>query len=174
MKKNMMSVLILALLIVNIILTAIMMFSVVGASRKTSSLIDDIASAINLDLQNQAAIAEGPVITDVAIDDTALFPLSEELTIPLAKGVDGADHYFLVAVTLSLNSAHKDYKNINAALTEKEDLVKGEIISVIKSHTLEEVKGDPDGIRMEILHRIQTLFDSDVVFNVTFTKDLTQ
>ena len=70
--------------------------------------------------------------------------------------------------------ANQDYKDVNSALTEKEDLVKGEIISVIKSHTLEEVKGDPDGIRMEILHRIQTLFDSDVVFNVTFTKDLTQ
>ena len=72
MKKNMLSILILALLIVNIVLTSVMMFSVVGASKKTSALIDDIASAINLDLENQAAVSDAPVIPDVPIDkDTA-------------------------------------------------------------------------------------------------------
>ena len=55
MKKNMLSILILALLIVNIVLTAIMMFSVTGTAKKTSALIDDISAAINLDLKNQSA-----------------------------------------------------------------------------------------------------------------------
>ena len=53
MKKNMLSILILALLIVNIVLTAIMMFSITGTAKKTSALIDDISAAINLDLKNQ-------------------------------------------------------------------------------------------------------------------------
>ena len=174
MKKNMLSILILALLIVNIVLTAVMMFSVVGASRKTSALIDDIASAINLDLENQAATADGPIIADVPIDKTAIHAISEEMTIPLAKGPDGMDHYYLIAVSLSMNMEHKDYKNMSASVVEKEDLIKGEIINVVKSHTLEEVREDSDGIRMEILARLQQLFDSDFIFNVTFTKNLTQ
>ena len=36
MKKNLISIIILALLVVNIILTAIMMFSVTSSSRKTA------------------------------------------------------------------------------------------------------------------------------------------
>ena len=174
MKRNMLSILILALLIVNIVLTAVMMFSVVGASKKTTALIDDIAAAINLDLENQAATAEGPIIPDVPIDKTAIHAISEEMTIPLAKGPDGMDHYFLVAVSLSMNMDHKDYKSMSATVAEKEDLIKGEIINVVTSHTLEEVREDRDGIRMEILSRIQTLSDSDFIFNVTFTKGLTQ
>ena len=50
MKKNLISIVILALLIVNIALTAIMMFSVTGTAKKTSALVDDIATAINLEL----------------------------------------------------------------------------------------------------------------------------
>ena len=46
MKKNLISVIILALLIVNIVLTAIMMFSVTGASKKTAALVDNIATAL--------------------------------------------------------------------------------------------------------------------------------
>ena len=48
MKKNLISVIILALLIVNIVLTAIMMFSVTGASKKTAALVDDIAMVLDL------------------------------------------------------------------------------------------------------------------------------
>ena len=42
MKKNLISIIILALLIVNIVLTAIMMFSVTGTATKTSALVDNI------------------------------------------------------------------------------------------------------------------------------------
>ena len=174
MKKNMLSILILALLIVNIVLTSVMMFSVTGTSKKTSALIDDIATAINLDLKNQEATSDGPVMAEVPISQTALHSISEEMTIPLAKGADGKDHYFLVAVSLSMDMEHEDYKDLSATVAEKEDLIKGEIISVVQSHTLEEVRDNPDGIRMEILERIQKMFDSDFIFNVTFPKGITQ
>ena len=64
MKKNMLSILILALLIVNIVLTAIMMFSITGTAKKTSALIDDISAAINLDLKNQSATSTEAVVAD--------------------------------------------------------------------------------------------------------------
>ncbi len=174
MKKNMLSILILALLIVNIVLTAIMMFSVTGTAKKTSALIDDISAAINLDLQNQSTTSTSAPIVDVPIENINVFPIGEELTIPLAKGADGKDHYYLVAVSLSLNTKHEDYKKLQPTVSTQVDLIKGEIISVIGSHTLEEIQENTDGIRMEILQRIQNLFDSQFIFNVTFTKGLTQ
>ena len=174
MKKNMLSILILALLIVNIILTAIMMFSVTGTAKKTSALIDDISAAINLDLANQDSSTETVSIADVAIENTQVVPLGEELTIPLSIGADGKTHYYLVAVSLSLDMKHKDYKKLSPQVQAQADLIKGEVISVIGSHTLEEIQEGTDSIRMEILQRLQTLFDSQFIFNVTFTKCLTQ
>lgn len=174
MRKNMLSILILALLIVNIVLTAIMMFSVTGTAKKTSALIDDISAAINLDLKNQSATSISAVVVDVPIGDIQVFAIPDEMTIPLAKGADGKEHYYLVAVSLSMNTKHADFKKLSPSVTTQVDLIKGEIISVIGSHTLEEVQESPDAIRMEILQRIQTLFDSQFIFNVTFTKGLTQ
>lgn len=174
MKKNLISILILALLIVNIVLTAIMMFSITGTAKKTSALIDDISAAINLDLRNQAATSTGAVIVDVPIEDVEVYAIADEMTIPLAKGADGKSHYFLVAVSLSLNTKHADYKKLQPSVDTKVDLIKGEISSVISSHTLEEVQEGTDAIRMEILQRIQTLFDSQFIFNVTFTKNIPQ
>lgn len=174
MKKNMLSILILALLIVNIVLTAVMMFSVTGTAKKTSALIDDISAAINLDLKNQSASSTTAPIVDVAIEDTQVVPLGEELTIPLTIGADGKIHYYLVEVSFSLNMKHEDYKKLSPQVTTQADLIKGEIISVIGSHTLEEIQSGTDSIRMEILQRLQMLFDSQFIFNVTFTKGLTQ
>ena len=50
MKKNLISIVILALLIVNIVLTSIMMFSVMSTNKKTAALVGDVAAAISLEL----------------------------------------------------------------------------------------------------------------------------
>ena len=71
MKKNFVSIIILALLIVNIVLTAIMMFSVIGTNSKTAALVTDIASAINLDLEGSKGNAE----VSVPIADVVRYPL---------------------------------------------------------------------------------------------------
>ena len=44
MKRNLLSVLILALLVVNIVLTAVLMFSVVGTNNKVAALVTDIGT----------------------------------------------------------------------------------------------------------------------------------
>ncbi|MGN0306641.1 MAG: flagellar basal body-associated FliL family protein, partial [Lachnospiraceae bacterium] len=142
MKRNMISVLILALLIVNIVLTAIMMFSVVGTARKTSALIDDITAAINLELDNQKGTTTEATVIDVPIKDVEVYTIEDEMTVPLTKGADGKDHYYLVSVALSLNTKDSDYKKMKDSISAKEQLIKGEIISVIGSHTLEEMQSD--------------------------------
>lgn len=174
MKKNMISILILALLIVNIVLTAIMMFSVVGTARKTSALIDNITAAINLELDNQRGTSTEATVIEVPIEDIEVYKVEEELTIPLTAGADGKNHYYLVSVALSLNMKDDDYKKLKDTIADREELIKGEIISVIGSYTVEELQEGTDGVRMEILSRIQKLFGSEFIFNVTFTKGLPQ
>ena len=50
MKKNLMSVLILALVLVNTILTAILAIGIIPSVKKSNQLVETVASAINLEL----------------------------------------------------------------------------------------------------------------------------
>ena len=50
MKKNLLSILILSLLVVNIVMTAIMLFSVIGTNKKTAAIVTDIAGILNLEM----------------------------------------------------------------------------------------------------------------------------
>ena len=59
MKKNLLTIIILALLVVNVVLTGIMMFSVTGAMNKTSALVTDISTALNLELYKDKQYEQG-------------------------------------------------------------------------------------------------------------------
>ena len=52
MKKNLISVLILALVFANFVLTAILMFTVLPETQKANTLIEKVCSAIDLDLNS--------------------------------------------------------------------------------------------------------------------------
>ena len=54
MKKNLISVVILALVFANFVLTALLMFSVLPETKKANTLIEKVCSAIDLDLNSGA------------------------------------------------------------------------------------------------------------------------
>lgn len=168
MKKNMISILILALLIVNVALTSIMMFSIMGTTKKTAKLIDGISTALSLEIKDTTVAQEEDETAEIPMKDIDVYKIEDQMTIPLTKGVDGEDHFCLVSVSLSLNKKDKDYKEYGSSLSEKEDLIKGEIVSVISSYTIEAAQSDQDGMRKAILERIQALYDSQFIYNVVF------
>ena len=168
MKKNLISVIILALLIVNIVLTAIMMFSVTGASKKTAALVDNIATALNLEL---ASGTEGGAEEVVSMADTETYSFAEDMTIPLKKSEgDDKDHYCIVSITLSINTKADGYKEYGSAenLATREGLIKDEINGVFANYTMEEVRDNQEEIKKEIINRIQQMFDSKFIYNVSF------
>lgn len=167
MKKNLISIIILALLIVNIALTAVMMFSVTSASRKTAALVDNISTALNLELA--ASTDDEEEEATIPMSDIATYDISESMTIPLKTEEDGKSHFCLVSVTLSMNTQSDGYKTYGANIAEKESLIKSEINSVISQYTLTEARDNQDKMREEILERVQKMFDSDFVFNVSFS-----
>ena len=169
MKKNLISIIILALLIVNIVLTAIMMFSVTGTATKTSALVDNITRALNLELTAKGdAGASALPISDIATYDIA------EMTIELQQDAEGNQHFFVGSITLSMNTKDKDYKTYGGDMESRESLIKSEITDVISSYTVEDARSNQDTIKSEILERIQTLFNSEFVFNVAFSDILIQ
>ena len=169
MKKNLISIIILALLIVNIVLTAIMMFSVTGTARKTSALVDNITRALNLELTARGDTGK----TAVPMADIATYDIAE-MTIELQRGEDNEPHYFVGAITLSMNTKDKDYKTYGEEMESRESLIKSEITDVISQYTAEDARNNQDTIKSEILERIQTMFDSEFVFSVAFSDIMIQ
>lgn len=168
MKKNLMSVIILALLIVNLVLTGIIMFSTVSANRKTAALVNDIATVLNLELTEGGTAEEEPAEEAVSIADTDVYNVADTMTIALKPSADGTEHYAMVAVSFSLNKQDPDYKDYQPMMAEKESKIKSEIIDVIGSYTKEEATADEAGIENAILQRIQAMFDSKFVFEAYF------
>lgn len=169
MKKNLISIIILALMVVNIVLTAIMMFSVTGASKKTAALVDNIATAMDLEL---AASNGGEAPEEVvSMADTETYSFADKMTIPLRKSEgDDRDHYCIVTITLSINTKADGYKEYGSAesLAAKEGLLKDEINSVFSQYTMEEARDNQEIIKKQIIDRIQQMFDSKFIYNVSF------
>ena len=167
MKKNMLSVLILALLIVNVALTSIMMFTMMGTNKKTAKLIDGISTALSLEITDPSE--EGvEAEAEVAMEDIKVHQIPDQLTIGLAKGADGKSHYCVVSISLSLNTKDPDYEKYSATLGDNEDMIKDKIFQVVGSHTIEEAESNTDGLREEILEAIQQMYGSKFVYNIVF------
>lgn len=167
MKKNLMSVIILALLVVNLALTGIIMFFTVSANRKTIALVDDIASILNLELEGAGdETEEGP--TTVSPADSEVYDIADTMTVALKPSGDGKDHYAMCAVSFSINNKHEDYATYQPMLASKESKIKSEIIEVIGSYTKEEAVANIGAVEEAILQRVQQMFDSDFVYEAYF------
>jgi flagellar FliL protein len=166
MKKNLISIVILALLIVNLAMTSITLISVTGTNRKTAALVTDIASAISLDLEPGTATEAEEAAASVAMENVVTYDISD-LTIPLKRAEgDDKDHYALLSFTLSMNSKDDGYKKYGGDIESRESLIKGEINDVVSSYTVDEARENSHAIEEEILQRIQNMFDSEFIYAV--------
>lgn len=169
MKKNLMSVIILALVAVNLVLTGIIMFSTVSANRKTIALVDDIAGILNLELEKPAEGEEGAGETEVVLpENSEVYDIADAMTVALKSSGDGKDHFAMCSVSFSINTQHEDYKTYQPMMATKESKIKSEIIEVVGSYTKEEAQADVHGIEAAILAKVQEMFDSDFVYEAYF------
>lgn len=171
MKKNLLSILILALLIVNIVLTAIMMFSVTSTNKKTGAVVTAIAKVLEIEVADSA---EDSGEKGVSMADTATYDIADEMTILLTKGEDGATHYALVKATISMDTTTEGYKSYGATISEKESLIKSEIQEVIGQYTADEIQPRNAEIQAKILERLEKMFDSDFIYKISFSELIVQ
>ena len=165
MKKNIFSILILALVIVNLVLTAIMMFSIVPASKKTNALVTKICSVWDLELEaNVAETGE----ENIPIDQIATYDIADKITANLKKDVDGEEHYAVFSVTLSMDKKNDGYKSYGEKIADKESLIKSEIIDVVSGFTLEEAQSNRDALQEALKQQLDKMFDSDFIIKVAF------
>ena len=169
MKKSLINILILALVVTNVILSAVLVFTIVPTMKKTDNLITKIVSAIDLELEHPIPGSEE---TTISIDKIEVYDIEKQLLINLKKGEDGLEHYVVLYATLSLDASHKDYETYYEMLPTKESLITSEIISIVSGYTIDEARDNMTDMKSEILLAVQTLYKSEFIIDVSF-RDIT-
>lgn len=168
MKKNLMSVLILALVLVNLVLTAILTITILPQTKKSNELINQVCSAINLELQS----GEVTDVSQIPVDQLATYSLSTEFTINLKDSGDGKQHIAQLSVSIYMDKENKDYKTYGteAKLTEYQNLIENEINRTVNECTIDDMTNDQQGVQDAITKNLQKLYNSDFIVGVGFTK----
>lgn len=161
MKKNILTIIIMAIVLINTILTAVLIFAIVPTAVKTNKLVSQVAAIVNLEL-------EAPTASEtVAVSDIATYELSEKLTINL-KSTDDTPHYALMFVSLSMNSKSDDYKTFSEKMSDYDNQIEEIVTEEFGKYTVDQVSDNKAAIKEAILNRLKELFQSDFIINISF------
>lgn len=166
MKKNLLSIVILSLLVVNIVMTAVMLFSVVGTNKHTAEIVTDIAGVLSLELDTEAGGQTGMP----SPEDSEFYTIPDmTITTKRAEGSE-KDQYCIIGVTLAINKTHEKYEAYGGeAMANYEAMIKSDVIAVISQYTADEIKLMQSDICAEILRKVQARIGSDVVYDITIS-----
>ena len=164
MKRNMLAIVILAATLVNIALTALMLFTVIPKAQRTDALIQKICSIIDLELEdpNAADYAEIP------FEDRETYNLANKITVNLAKAPGSSKSpYAQVEVTLMLNKKADSYETIQPLLINYESVIRNIVSEEISKYTTDNLDANKDAIQKMIWTRLCTEFgDTDLLIGV--------
>lgn len=164
MKKNMLTIVIIALSAINVILSAVLVFAVVPASNKTSSLISQVSSIINLELDS----SDGEVDEKVDPANIETYKIETPLTFNIARSANGTDHYAaLDSISLSINKSSKDYDKLAPTLDANANFITDIVTEVVSSYTYDDAINSKQEIKAEILEKIKAHFNSSFIFSVS-------
>lgn len=163
MKKNILTIVIMASTVVNLILTIVMVFSIIPAMNKTNKLVDKVASVVDLEIEKEEDAA-------YSVEDLEAYeiPYESKQTINLKKDASNEDHYVVLeGVVVSFNKEADDYdkvsESVKAASVYISDFVK-ETISEQTISTLNE-----NEIKEQALAKIQEFYNSKCIVRISLT-----
>ena len=164
-----------ALVLVNLILTAVLAFSVIPQTKKSNELIDQVCAAINIELEG----GQNKDSSAVPIEEIAVYNITDNFTVNLADNGDGKKHYAVFSVGLSVNKTSESYATYGGdemtELTDKETIIRSDINTVVAKYTEEEFNADGQkAVKEEILSKMQDLFGSDYIVGVNFSSVATE
>lgn len=169
MKKNMLTIVVIAISLVNLILTAVIMFSVVSSAKATNALVSDIASIIDLELENDTSKNK------VAMGDMDVVTFETPVQINLKSSGDDKDHYAVIdQISIYLIKTEDDYKTLSESMKNKEtksgyESTIDEIVNnQFSQYTKEEVQNNREAIKAVALKAIQDKFGTQTIAELAF------
>ena len=164
MKKNLITVITLALVVMNLVLTVILTITILPETKKANELITKVCSAIDLDLESGSATSSA----NIPIDQIDVYDIEDQQTINLKSSGDGKEHFAVITVSISMDKKNKDYKDLQPEVENKVELIKGEINNIVSQYTIDEIKNNQSAVQNEILKDLQKMFGSNFIVAVGF------
>lgn len=169
MKKNILTIVIMAATLINLILSAVLVFSVMPAMNKTSNLVDKVASVIDLEIEDANGESQSYTMNDL-LPYTITYETSVKIN--LAQGSDTKAHYAVLdGIVVWLNQNAEDYADVNTTITQTDAYVQDIVKETIAKYTIEQI--DQDKIKQEAVKKLQEKYDTKAIVNVSLTGFLT-
>lgn len=168
MKKSMLNIITLALVLINLVLTVILTFSIVSTTSKTNNLITKIAEIIDLDVGGGVTAPEEETTIGVEDLETVNVKNSDDTTKITLSLLDTSNkiHYAQVSVVLTINKKSKDYETKRSSIDNGMQLIVNDINSVVSSYTYDTALQNKSNMEAELLSRLQDLFQTDMITGV--------
>ncbi|HHT98109.1 MAG TPA: hypothetical protein GXZ90_09485 [Clostridiales bacterium] len=163
MKRNMFTVIILAFVVVNVIMSSVLIFFILPSVNKTNKLVHKVAAIIDLELESK----KPDDIEHISIEDITTYSIGDKLIVYL-KQSDDYKHYAMLTITLSINKKHQDTTKLEPLIAQHEDTIKEIVTDEFSKYTINEIAIKKDHIKQESLNRIQETFDSNFIINISF------
>ncbi len=170
MKKNMLSIIILAVGILNVILGAVIVFAVIPTAIRTNNLITKVASTVDLELASSEDSNN-----QVKIEDIENYPI-DNITMTLKRDPnDTKNHYAQVSVSLSINTKSKDYNKYKPTVEQNKTRIVEIISDEFEKYTAATVMDNKESIKSEILRRLQEeIYNSDFIVGLSLGETLVE
>ena len=164
MKRNMLAIVILAATLVNIALTALMLFTVIPKAQRTDALIQKICSIIDLELEDPDAAD----YAEIPFEDRETYPLTSKLNVNLKKAEgETKTPYAQVEVTLILNKTAESYKDVQPLLANYEKVFADIVKAELSQYTTESVVANKEALQKIVRTKLSTeIGTTDLIIGV--------
>ena len=159
MKKSMLNVIILALVLVNLVLTVILTFSLVSTNKKTNSLINKVAQIIDLDVAG--GVSNNNSSTGSGIENVSYIDIkNNDSTDIIVSYVDnGKTRYAVLSVSVGLNSKAKDYSTVSTSVDNGMKVL-------VNKYTYSTISANKSTMETDLLKEFQELFKTETIQSV--------
>ncbi len=168
MKKNLITVIILALCLINLVFNILLVFVFMPSASKTNKLITDIAKVLDLDLEAQKEKDGGG---QVSVGDLDQYQLEQGNAINLANDGTGKVSVLQYGLTINMNKTAGDYADVSANVQASTSMIYDICRDVIGRYTYAQVT-DADmqnKIKEELLAELKTTFGTEEgIYSVSF------
>jgi len=162
MKKNILTIVIMASTVTNLVLTAVMMFSIVPAMNKTNKLIDKVATVIDLETEEEE---EGTQWEDLETYD---IPFESKQTINLKSEGDKESHYVVIdGITVSFNKEAEDYDKVSESVKAANVYIVDFVKEAISEHTISTL--NEQAVKDSALVKIQNFYGSKCIVRLSLS-----
>ena len=164
MKKNILTIVIMAASIINLILSAVLIFSVMPAMNKTSNLVDKVASVVDLEIESKN---KGEELTPIKDLDTLTIPYESNATINLQKDTgEDENHYAIIGgIVVSFNKEEDDYSDIKALIEANTVYVEDIVKDTISSYTAKTIS--QPAVKEEAVKKLQERYGTKSIVDIS-------